>query len=438
MARILFVAAYYPPEIGAPQTQNHETAVRLARLGHDVTVLTARPNYPTGVVPPEYRHGRRQRETIDGVKVVRVWSYTSANKGFLRRVAAMLSFGCLAGFLGAGAVGRPDLIIVVSPPLFVAIAGRVLAWRKRCPFIFNVHDLWPESAIQLGALRNRALIRLSERLEWSTYRHAARIWAVAQGIYDTLVQRGVPAHKMFMLPIGVDTSQFHPMPKDTARAQLGWDDQFTVLYAGTVGLAHGLRTLLDAADRLRDHRDVRMVVVGDGAERAELADEARRRGLDNVTFLGSRPHDQMPLTIAAADVCLVPLRQLQVFHGVLPSKMYEFMACERSILLAVDGEARTVAERDAGAALYVEPENAAALAEAILNLKAQPELARRLGQRGRAYVLAHRDRDSLAVELEARLAAILRRDSVPLATPEPAVAMPAAQNKELSRSRVRE
>jgi colanic acid biosynthesis glycosyl transferase WcaI len=421
MARILFVAAYYPPEIGAAQTQNRETAVRLARRGHDVTVLTTLPNYPTGIVPEAYRHRRRCRETIDGVKVVRVWSYTSANKGFLRRIVAMLSFGCLAGFLGARAVGRPDVIVVVSPPLFSAIAGRVLAWRKRCPYVFNVHDLWPESAVQLGALHNRAMIRLSQWLEWSTYRHAAAIWAVTAGIRETLIRRGLPDRKVFMLPIGVDTAQFTPMSRDEARACLGWDNRFTVLYAGTVGLAHGLQTLLDTAEQLRDQRDVRMVVVGDGAARADLAADAARRGLHNVTFLGSRPHDVMPHYIGAADACLVPLRQLPLFQGALPSKMFEIMSCTRPILLAVDGEARGVAERAAGAALYVQPENAAALAEAILHLKAHPNLARRMGERGRAYVLEHFDRDALVGELESRLNAIVRIDTRPEEIPPTAV-----------------
>jgi glycosyltransferase involved in cell wall biosynthesis len=407
MARILFVAGYYPPEIGAAQTQNRETAVRLAQRGHEVTVLTTLPNYPTGIVPPEYRHGQRRREIIDGVKVVRVWSYASPNKGFLRRILAMLSFGCLAGFLGVREVGHPDLIVVVSPPLFTAIAGRMLAWRKRCPYVFNVHDIWPESAIQLGVLRNRLMIRLSEWLEWSTYHGAAAVWAVTQGIQQTLVGRGVPADKVFMLPIGVDIEKFRPLPAPEARGHLGWDERFTVLYAGTIGLAHGLQTLLDAADRLRDHPSVRVVLIGDGAARADLMAEAERRGLHNVTFLGPQPHDQMPLYIAAADACLVPLRQLPLFQGALPSKMYEFMACERPILLAVDGEARALAERDAGAALYVEPENPTALAEAILSLKERPDVARRLGQQGRAFVCAHFDRDHLVGTLEERLVALL-------------------------------
>jgi colanic acid biosynthesis glycosyl transferase WcaI len=417
MARILFVAAYYPPEIGAAQTQNRETAVRLARRGHDVTVLTTLPNYPTGIVPDAYRHRRRRRETIDGVKVVRVWSYTSANSGFLRRIVAMLSFGCLAGFLGARAVDHPDMIVVVSPPLFSAIAGRVLAWRKRCPYVFNVHDLWPESAVQLGALHNRAMIRLSEWLEWSTYRRAAAIWAVTAGIRETLIRRGLPDHKVFMLPIGVDTAQFTPMSRDEARTRLGWDNRFTVLYAGTVGLAHGLQTLLDAAEQLRYRRDVRMVVVGDGSACADLAADAARRGLDNVAFLGSRPHDEMPQYIAGADACLVPLRQLPLFQGALPSKMFEIMACARPVLLAVDGEARAVAERDAGAALYVQPENATALAEAILHLKTHPDVARRMGESGRAYVLEHLDRDALVGELECHLNAVLHIDSWPAEVP---------------------
>jgi glycosyltransferase involved in cell wall biosynthesis len=403
MARILFVATYYPPEIGAAQTQNKETAVRLARLGHEVTVLTTLPNYPTGVVPPEYRNGAKRREVIDGVTVARVWSYVSPNKGFFKRILAQLSFGCLAGITGAKLVGQPDIIIVVSPPLFTAIAGRVLAWRKRCPYIFNVHDLWPESAVQMGMLHNRLFIWLSERLEWSTYRRARAVWTVTEGIRKTLIRRGVPAQKVFMLPIGVDTTQFAPMPREEARAALGWDNRFTVMYAGTIGLAHGLGTVLSAAERLRDHSDIHFVLVGDGAAKAELMADAERRGLHNVTFLPAQPHQRMPLVTAGADSCVVSLRQLPLFQGALPSKMFEIMACARPVLLAVDGEARQLAEQEAGAALYVEPENADALAQAVLRLKANPQLGEELGRRGRDYVVTHMDRDRIVAALETHL-----------------------------------
>jgi colanic acid biosynthesis glycosyl transferase WcaI len=409
MSHILFVTPYFPPEVGAPQTRISETAVRLVKRGHRVTVLTTLPNYPSGVVPPEYRGGKRRREALDGVEVVRVWSLVRPNTGFLNRILAQLSFGCLAAFLGIWMVGHPNIIIVESPPLFDAIAGRLLAWWKRCPYVFTVADIWPESAVQLGALHNHLAIWLAERLEWSSYQRSGAIWAVTRGIRQTLVERGLPADHVFLLPNGVDTAKFRPQAKMQARAQLGWDGRFTVLYAGTIGLAHGLATVLDAAELLRVHPDIHIILMGEGAARAELVAGARRRGAANVTFLDPQPHNRMPLVISAADACLVSLRRVPLFDGALPSKIYEAMASARPILLAVDGEARRLIAEQAQAAVYVEPENFKALADAILSLRDRPELAEELGQHGRAFVEAHFDRDKLTAQLEEQLAAVLRR-----------------------------
>ncbi len=409
MAHILFVTPYYPPEKGAPMVRISETAKMLVKRGHRVTVLTTFPNYPTGIVPAEYRGRLRRQEQREGVRIVRVWSYIRPNKGFLLRIMAQLSFGCLAPFLGRNAIDRPDLIIVESPPLFDAIAGRLLAWRYRCPFIFTVADLWPESAIQLGMLRNRLLIRMAEWLEWSTYRKAGAIWAVTEGIHQTLLQKGLAPDRVFLLTNGVDTSTFRPLPKAEARAELGWDDRFTVVYAGTHGLAHGLTCVLDAAERMIDLPDIHIIFVGDGATRNELIADARKRHLTNVTFLDPLPHDRMPLLLSAADACLVPLRRLPLFEGALPSKMYEIMACARPILLGADGEARRLVEKEAGAAHYFEPENADALVSAILYLRAHPDDVEELGKRGRAFVEAHFDRGLLTTRLEGYIARLLER-----------------------------
>src|SRR5713226_6386515 len=273
MANILFISPYYPPEKGAAAVCVSETAKRLVKQGNRVTVLTTVPNYPTGIVPPAYRGRAIQREVLDGVDVVRIWSYVSPNKGFLRRILAHFSFGFLAPLLGGKAVGQPDLIIVQSPPLFDAFAVRLMAWFKRCPFIFLVSDLWPESAVQLGMLRNRLLIRLAEWLEWSTYQKASLIWVVTEGIRQNLLQRGLPAERIFLLTNGVDTNKFQPMNKSQARAELGWDECFTILYAGTHGLAHGLETVLDAAEQLKNYPAIRFVLVGDGAAKASLVEE---------------------------------------------------------------------------------------------------------------------------------------------------------------------
>ena len=421
MASILFFTPYYPPEVGAAQTRISETAVRLVKRGHQVTVLTTLPNYPLGKVPAEYRSRAQRRQVRDGVSIVRVWSYISPNKGFLRRILAQLSFGCLASFLGLRAIGKPDVIVVESPPLFDAIGGRLLARIMRCPYVFTVADIWPESAVQLGVLRNRLLIRLAEWLEWSTYRRAGAIWSVTAGIRQTLIERGLPEKQVFLLPNGVDTEKFRPLSQAQARAELGWEKGFTLVYAGTIGLAHGLSTLLDAAEQLKSYSDIRLVLVGEGAAKDELIADAQRRQLTNVTFLNAQPHDLMPCIISAADACLVSLRKVPLFEGALPSKMYEAMACARPIVLAVDGEARQLIAEQAGAALYVEPESAVALAQAILRLRDQPELAQQLGERGREFVKSHFDRNLLVEGLEQRLLTLINRRQGEAQKPLPAL-----------------
>jgi len=313
----------------------------------------------------------------------------------------------VAAILGWKAVGRTDGIIVESPPLFDAIAGRVLAWLKQCPFIFMISDLWPEAAIQMGVLRNRVLIRLSEWLEWSTYRRASLIWVVTEGVRDLLIRRGLSTERIFLLTNGVDTTLFCPLSQAQARAELGWDERFTVLYAGTHGLAHGLTTVLDAAEQIQQHNDIHFIFAGDGSAKADLVTRAQRCNLKNVTFLDAQPHDRLPLLLAASDVCLVPLRNVPLFETTLPVKMFEVMACARPMLLGANGKARQVAEQEAGAAIYVEPENAPALASTILHLREHYDLAELLGRRGRAFVEAHFDRGQLTAALEERIAILL-------------------------------
>jgi colanic acid biosynthesis glycosyl transferase WcaI len=408
MVRILFITPYYPPEISAPSIRISEMAMQLVKHGHQVTVLTTFPNFPYGVVAKEYRGHVLVREEREGVKIIRVWSYATPNKGFLPRVLGQLSFGCLAAVLGWKAVGHPDVILVESPPLFDAISGRLLAWLKRRPFIFTVADLWPEVAVQMGVLRNKLLIRLSEWLEWSTYRRAGLVWVVTEGLRQVLIKRGLPEERIFLLTNGVDTRLFRPLPQHDARAELGWQEPFIVLYSGTHGLAQGLPTIIQAAELLQDHTDIQIYFVGEGAMKAELIEQAQSKGLKNVTFLPSQPHERLPLLLAAADVCLVPLRKVALFQWDLPVKMLEAMSCGRPIVLSADGVAREIADEQAGAAVYAEPENAAALAAAILRLRDHPELAEELGKRGRTFLVEHFDREKLVLDLEKHITGLLK------------------------------
>lgn len=421
MSNILFISRYYLPEKAAAAVRVSETAKRLVQRGHQVTVLTTVPNYPMGIVPSPYQNCLLQEENIDGVRVIRVWSYIYGNKGFLRRVIAQLSFGCFAPFLAWKAIGQPDVTIVNSPPLFTVIAARILAWLKGCPYIFWVADLWPESAVQLGILRNRLFIRLSEWLERSTYQRAFLVWVVTQGVRDLLIQRGLSPERIFLLTNGVDTSKFCPSPQAQARAHLGWNHRFTVLYAGNHGLVYSMMTVLDAAEQLQSDPDIHIVLVGDGIQKADLIAEARRRNLNNVTFLDPIPHDQMPQLLTAADVGLIPLRKLPLLKTTFALKMFELMACERPFVLAGEGIACQLAEQEACAGICIEPENADALVSAILYLRTHPKEAEALGQRGRAYVQTHFDYDQLIARLDQRLEVLLQKDSsvFPSLSPNP-------------------
>jgi glycosyltransferase involved in cell wall biosynthesis len=281
----------------------------------------------------------------------------------------------------------------------------MLTRQLHCPLVFWVADLWPESAVQLGVLRNRLLIRLSEWLERTTYERSSIVWVVTEGMRDTLMRRGIPPEKLLLITNGVDTEKFHPLSRRYARAELGWDDRFTLLYAGNLGLVYSFSTLLDVAELLQSYTDIHLILTGDGVRKAELISEARKRGLKNVTFLDAVSHDTMPLLWAAADVCLIPLRKLSLVEGSLPVKMFEVMACARPFVLGAEGEVRDLAG-EAKAGIVVEPENAEALRSAILYLRAHSDEAEALGMNGREYVISHFDYDVLTAALDARLATL--------------------------------
>lgn len=407
MAHVLFISRNYPPEKAAAAVCVSEIAKGLVKRGHQVTVLTTVPNYPDGIVPKEYRGHVVHEEILEGVRVMRVWSYISPNKGFLRRIFALLSFGCISPFLAYKAVGHPDVVIVTSP-LFNVIAARILAWKKKCPLIFWVADLWPESAIQLGMLRNRLLIWLSERLEWSTYQCASTVWVVTEGMRETLLHRGVPQEKLLFITNGVDTTRFRPLVRAQARTELGWDNRFTLLYAGNHGLVYAMSTLLEVAQQLIDDPTFHLILAGDGVRKAELMAEARKRDLKNVTFLDAVPYEDMPRLWAAADVCVIPLRNIPLVESSLPVKMFEVMACARPFVLGAKGVASNLAER-AKAGMVVEPENVEAFVSAILYLQTYPEEAEAAGVRGRNYVELHFDYQRLTAMLEAHLEVLLKK-----------------------------
>lgn len=398
---------YFPPEVGATQTRLSEVSAELARRGHDVTVIAPFPHYPSGVVPREYRGALLKRDVLEGVDVVRTWVYGVPSKRAVKRLADYVSFG-ISSILGGLAAGSADVVFAETPPLFPALGGFAISRLKRCAYVCNVADLWLASAVALGVLDRPAVIRLGEVLERFVYRNAKTVIVVTDSILQALRAQGVSTAKLELIPNGVDTSLFRP-DIDSAlwRGRFGGDEAFVVLYAGNHGLAQDLDTVLDAARRLRGDTTVAFVLVGDGAGKERLRGKAAAWGLDNVAFYDPVPKSEMPRVLAAADACVVPLRDIELFRGAIPSKIFEAMAAARPLLLLVGGEAADLVGR-AGAGICLSPGSAEELAEAVLRLAADPVLCSRLGSAGRAYVEAHHDRSSLVDRYEQILALATR------------------------------
>lgn len=395
--RVTFLTHYFPPEVGAPQARLSELAKRLIEAGQKVTVVTGFPNYPTGVIPAGYRGKRFMEEHIDGVRVLRTWVFATRNRGFFKRILNHLSFS-FSSLLAMRRLGPTDVIFVESPPLLIGLATLVYTRLKRAPFILNVSDIWPQSAIELGALHNRFAIRMAEMLERHLYRKAARVTVPTPGMLESIAARGIPRDKLFFLTNGVDTDTYRPQAPDRELARrLGLDGHKVFLYAGTHGLSQGLDVILEAA-KLTKNPDILYVLAGEGADKDALVAKAQAQRIDNVRFLPNQPKAEMPAFLSLAYAAIIPLKRLDLFKSALPSKMFESMAVGQPIVMAVWGEAATVVET-AGCGVVVEPENAQSVHEAVETLAADPALAKLMGVHGREYVTRHFDRKEIAERL---------------------------------------
>jgi len=409
--KILYVSQYFSPEMGAPAARAAELSRHWVRLGHETTVLTGFPNHPTGIVPEEWKSRLRQlryTETVEGVKVVRTWLWPLPNRKAHERIRNYASF-CLSAALSGLDLPKPDVVIATSPQLLVALSGWWLAWWKRVPFVFEVRDLWPESLAAVGAGSEESLLhRTLAAIAGFLYRRADRIVVVSPAFKHNLIRDWkVPAGKISIVENGVETDLFRFDPSATEnRRQLQLEDRFLICYIGTMGNAHGLETLIAAAEQLRTAFPSAMfLLIGEGAEKDKIVELAAARGLANLQFLGQQPRERIPAYVSAADLCLVMLKKTELFKTVIPTKLLEYMACERPVIVAVDGQARQIVE-EAGAGVFVEPENSKALAKAILDLAEAPERRRQMGTSGRQYIVNKLSRGKTAQEYIAVLEAL--------------------------------
>lgn len=366
--RVLFLTENFPPETNAAATRVYERACYWAAWGHEVHVITCAPNFPQGRLFAGYRNRWHHVEDMAGIRVVRVKTYIAANEGVVRRTLDFLSF-MATGFVAGLFVPRPDVVVATSPQFFTAVAGWMLGAVRRVPFVFELGDLWPASIAAVGAMKQGLVLRLLERLELHLYRRASAVVALTQAFKRDLTRRGIPPDKIAVVINGVDLPRYAPRPRDAELAAM-WalNGKFVVGYIGTLGMAHGLANVLEAAQKLRHRDDVRFLLVGPGAERAQLIEEATRRGLDNVVFGGLQPKDSMPRVWSVCDIALVHLKNAPAFAEVIPSKMFEAMAMGLPILLAAPaGEASAIVAADR-AGVHVAAGDPDALAAAVIGL----------------------------------------------------------------------
>lgn len=375
-----------------------------------MTVVTCAPNHPQGRVYEGYRNRAFQRETIDGISVVRVWTFVTANEGFFKRTLNYLSYMC-STILVSLVLPKSHVVLSTSPQFFNGLAGYFVGRLLRIPWILEIRDLWPESIVAVGAIRNPVIIKMLEWVERFAYRKADRIVPVTDAFKAYMLAKGIEADKIVVVKNGVDLAQYAPLEGNSPLAEkLGIKDKFVVSYFGTHGMAHHLETIFYAAQRLRNSKSIVFLMVGDGAERQALARMRDTMALDNVIMLQQQPKSHMRELWALSNISLVLLKKSDLFKTVIPSKIFESLAMAKPIILGVEGESAELIQA-AGAGICIEPEQADELATRVLELSQQPERCQQLGRSGRRYVVEHFDRTVLARTLSALIETVGHRSS---------------------------
>lgn len=391
--KILFLTDNFYPEVNAPASRTYEHAREWVKAGHEVTVITCVPNFPKGKVFNGYKNKLWQKEAIDGIEVIRVWSYIAANRGFVRRTLDFISFSVTSFF--AGLFVKADVIVATSPQFFTALSGRTLSFWKRVPWIMEVRDLWPESIKTVGAMKDNLFIRYFEWEEMRCYRSAKTIVVVTDSFKRTLTARGIDEAKIKVVKNGVDKEMFKPVPKDEALiGELGLEGKKIIGYIGTHGMAHKLDFILDCARNMQGRNDFHFLFIGAGAERESLLAKKEREGITNVTMLDSVPKDQVVRYISILDLSLINLRKSELFKTVIPSKMFENAGMQIPIIMGVQGEAQEMLE-EYGAGLCFEPENEVDFNAKLQQLLSDPDLYGRC-RTGGAEMSRDYDRKALA------------------------------------------
>lgn len=372
---ILFLTDNFPPEVNAPASRTFEHCRQWVRAGEQVTIITCAPNFPSGKVFAGYANKLWHIEVIDGIKVIRVWTYITANEGFARRSLDYLSF-MFAAIIAALWVRKVDIVIGTSPQFFTVCAAYFVALLKRVPWIFELRDIWPESIKAVGAMQESWLSRTIERVELFLYIKATRIVALTNAFKKTLIERGIAENKIDVVTNGVDLNLFQARPKNTQLLKkLGLENQFIAGYIGTLGLAHGLDTLLEAAQILQtipEGQQIKLLFLGDGARKAVLKKRAHVENFNNVVFIDTVKKADVPEYWSILDVSIIHLKKDPLFEKVIPSKLFESMAMGIPVIHGVAGESAELV-RNSQSGVIFESENAQQLAQCLLAVKVNSE-----------------------------------------------------------------
>ena len=396
--KLLILTQYFPPEVGAPQNRLFELAVRLQKLGVDITVLTAMPNYPQMDIYEGYKDKTYVYEVIEGLKVHRSSIYVSKSKSIINRLRNYFSFVISSARVGKAKLENFDFLLCESPPLFLGYSAMRLAKQKKAKIIFNVSDLWPESAEKLGVVNNKFLLKLAYNLEEKLYKRSCLVTGQTQGICHNINER-FPAVKTYWLPNGVDLGYYNPSKIEPGiwREKNNFaKEDVVLLYAGIIGIAQGLEVILNSAKNFINTPNIKFVFIGSGPEKDKLLQLKAEQNLTNVFFLDAISKKEMPSVLRSVNAAIIPLRKLDLFLGAIPSKIFENLAMEVPVLLGVNGEARQLFIDKGNAGLYFEPENSEALTAAILKLIEDKEMALQLGRNGRHFVNEYFNRENIA------------------------------------------
>lgn len=396
--RIVVLCHYFPPEIGAPSARIFEMAKNWVESGNEVHVVTCFPNHPTGIIPEEYKGKKYVHERLDGIHVHRNYVYATPNKGFIKKTLGHISFMFSSVLISMSKITKPDVIVTSSPTFFSIFSGYWYSLRKKAPFVLEIRDLWPAAMIELGVMKKGVVTDILEKMELFFYRKSKKLIMVTKSFKENVVNRGIDGSKVHVITNGVNQELFYPRGKNSSIiSQYGLENKFVISYVGAHGISQNLSTILKVAKSLEHEKEIQFLFIGEGAEKDKLQHIASEQDIRNVIFIDSQPKELIPEFYGTSDICLIPLKNIELFKTFIPSKMFEIMACGIPIVASLEGEAADIL-KESEAAEVVKPDNLDEIRQAIIKIKSDKALYQRLKENGPDFVEKNYSRTKLAEE----------------------------------------